>query len=66
LQSHRSTPVSDAEVSALAPAGWPLSREFISLAMMSNILELHEADPAAVVEKINQGVIALGELAKRG
>ena len=43
-----------------------MSREFISLAMMSNVLELREADPAAVAEKINQGVVALGELARRG
>jgi len=65
LEAHRSAPVSDVEVSALALAGWSLSHGFATLAMTSNILELRDADPAAVAEQINQGVIALGELAKR-
>lgn len=65
LESHLGAPVSDGEVSALALAGWSLSHGFATLALTSNIVELRDADPAAVAEQINQGVIALGELAKR-
>jgi AcrR family transcriptional regulator len=65
LQAHRATAVSDDEVSALALAGWSLSHGFATLALTSNILELRDADPAAVAAQINQGVIALGELARR-
>lgn len=65
LEAHRRAPVSDEEVSALALAGWSLSHGFATLALTSNILELRDADPTAAAAQINQGVIALGELAKR-
>ncbi|MGW0159507.1 hypothetical protein ACWDUN_09310 [Mycobacterium sp. NPDC003323] len=42
-----------------------MSHGFATLALTSNILELRDADPAAVAEKIRQGVIALGTLASR-
>lgn len=65
LEAHRPGPVSDDEVSSLALAGWSLSHGFATLALTSNISELRDADPAAVAEQINQGVIALGELVKQ-
>jgi AcrR family transcriptional regulator len=67
LEAHRpaSTPVSDDEVSSLALAGWSLSHGFATLALTSNISELRDADPSAVAEQVAQGVIALGELARR-
>lgn len=65
LSADRSGPVSDQEVSSLALAGWSLSHGFATLALTSNIVELRDADPSAVVESIKQGVIALGKLATR-
>ena len=65
LSAGRSEPVSDQEVSSLALAGWSLSHGFATLALTSNIVELRDADPSAVVESIKQGIIALGKLATR-
>ncbi|MCF6391099.1 TetR/AcrR family transcriptional regulator [Mycobacterium sp. MBM] len=64
LETQRGAPVSDEEVSALALAGWSLSHGFATLALTSNILQLRDADPVTVAAQINQGVIALRELAK--
>jgi AcrR family transcriptional regulator len=65
LEADRRGPVSDGDVSALALAGWSLSHGLATLALTSNIPDLRDADPAPVALQINQGVIALGELAKR-
>lgn len=65
LTSHRSAPVSDDEVRALAIAGWSLSHGFATLALTANIPELRDVDPAALAAQITQGVITLGELAQR-
>ncbi|WP_235733355.1 TetR/AcrR family transcriptional regulator [Mycolicibacterium neoaurum] len=53
------------EVSALALAGWSMSHGFATLALTSNILELRNADPNAVAEKIRTGTVALGKLAAK-
>ncbi|MDO3400207.1 TetR/AcrR family transcriptional regulator [Mycolicibacterium neoaurum] len=53
------------EVSALALAGWCMSHGFATLALTSNILELRNADPIAVAEKIRTGTVALGKLAAK-
>lgn len=65
LTSHRSAPVTDDEVRALAVAGWSLSHGFATLALTANIPELRDVDPAALAAQITQGVITLGELARR-
>ncbi|WP_145011447.1 WHG domain-containing protein [Mycobacterium marseillense] len=65
LTSHRSTPVTDDEVRALAIAGWSVSHGFATLALTANIPELRDADPAALAAQITQGVITLGQLARQ-
>lgn len=65
LTSYRSDQVTDDDVRGLAMAGWSLSHGFATLALTANISELRDAEPAALAAQITQGVITLGELAKR-
>ena len=65
LTSHRSAPVTDDEVRALAMAGWSLSHGFATLALTANISEHLDADTPVLMAQIAQGVVALGELAKQ-
>lgn len=65
LSAHRSEPVTDEAVRALALAGWSLSHGLATLALTANIAEQIETDPSVLAAQMMQGVIALAELAKQ-
>ncbi|MFL0242359.1 TetR/AcrR family transcriptional regulator [Mycobacterium sp. SMC-17] len=65
LTLHRSEPVTDEAVRALAMAGWSLSHGLATLALTANISEQIDTDPSVLAGQMMQGVIALAELAKQ-
>ncbi|MFW0789902.1 TetR-like C-terminal domain-containing protein [Gordonia sp. CPCC 205333] len=58
LSAHRSEPVTDEAVRALALAGWSLSHGLVTLALSANIAEQIETDPSVLAAQMIQGVIA--------
>lgn len=65
LASQREEPVDDEEIRGLALAGWSLAHGFATLALTANISEQLESDTSELAGQIAQGVITLGELARR-
>lgn len=65
LAAHRSEPVTDEAVRALAMTGWSLSHGLATLALTANISEQMEMDASVLAAQMEQGVIALAGLAKQ-